>query len=143
MTERAYLRLLNHVDLIRSHDSPFRGRLSQTAHDRIWSIISDGAVKPTDHTDFMETANVAKARLLDYVLSVGPFIYEEQSCLMIDVRQFNANEWQWPQIPVIDVTNCAQTAFMTKRQLYPERYIYEKVILAVVLSALLLWILIR
>jgi len=141
MTERAYSRLLDHVDSIRTHDLLYRGgRLSQATHDRIWSIISEGAVRPTIDQDFHQNARNAKAKLLDYVLSFGPFIFEEQTCLLIDVRDFNAEEWQWPRIPVIDVTDRAQVAFLTNRYLYPEKYIAEKVFLAVGLIAVLLWI---
>ena len=79
----------------------------------------------------MSEAGKAKQRLLQYVLDFGPFIFEDDRCLIIDVRQFNANEWQCPQIPVIDVTSHAQRAFLSPRKLSPEKYVKEKILLVI------------
>jgi hypothetical protein len=127
MTLREYNRILDHVNAFRQRDDLFFAELSAATHDKIWKVVAEGASRPADFKEFMSEATKAKQRLLQYVLDSGPFLFEDGRCLMIDVRQFNANDWQWPQIPVIDVTDHAQRAFLSPRKLSPEKYFRERI----------------
>ena len=59
----------------------------------------------------MSAARRVKKRLLQMVLSQGPFLFEDGSCFFIDVDSFDMDSWQWMKLPVWDVTDRAQGVF--------------------------------
>jgi len=57
------------------------------------------------------------------VLENGPFVFENGQCLFIDVALFQWEDWQWPRIPVMNVTDLAQDAFLTEFDREPRVYL--------------------
>jgi len=126
MTEREYIRLYERImamsgDLMLSPPP----QLSQETFARIWNRLSAGEEKAKDFEDLMAAATRAKRRLLAYIEEEGPFVFEDGKCLFIDVRAFELDHWQWMKIPLRDVTNVAQKAFLTEHERDPRAYFYN------------------
>lgn len=144
ISEKGYLRILDRVrhleqgDFGGSHDC-FLSSLSEASHTKIWNFISQDAMRlsPEELRRILQPknrweeaslrANMAKQKLVAYVRENGPFVFENDRCLMILAGQFGWEDWQYMRIPVKDVTNCAQQAFLPKRELQPEDFLNERI----------------
>jgi hypothetical protein len=153
LSEKGYLRILNRVTRLRKGDfgGSYHGclsSLSEASHTRIWNYVSQDAsrlsleelrdiLKPqTDWEEASLRANMAKRKLVAYVREHGPFVFENDRCLLILADQFGWEDWQYMRVPVVDVTNCAQQAFVPMRNLQPEDFLNERI------ATWLFWILI-
>ena len=70
---------------------------------------------------------MAKTKLISYILKNGPFVFENDRCLLILADQFGWEDWQYMRVPVKDVTEYAQQAFVPMRELQPENFLNERI----------------
>ena len=124
MTEREYFRLRDRIWSL-SANSSTRGEISQERFHQIWAHVARGEENAEDFGALMAAATRAKRRLLKYVEQEGPFVFEDGRCLFIDVGAFELEHWQWPKIPVRDVTPIAQNAFLSEYERGPRAYFYD------------------
>ena len=119
-------------------------QLSKARFDEIWKRVTAGEEKPKDFADFMAAATRAKRRLLAYVEEEGPFVFENGRCLFIDVPAFELDDWQWMRIPLLDVTQLGQKAFLTEYERDPKSYFYNHrhqfVILGIIAIGVILYL---
>jgi hypothetical protein len=142
-SEAAYFRVLRLVRHVREEDfggcsERFLSSLSEANHKKIWNFISQDASrlsleeirqilqpKGICQEDNLRS-NMAKRKLFAYVCKNGPFVFENDRCLLILASQFGWEDWQYMRVPVMDVTDCAQQAFLNKRKLQPEGFLSER-----------------
>lgn len=161
LSEGGYLQILRRIKQLRegdfgASDDPFLSSLSEASHSRIWNYISRDAshlsleelrqiLKPkTACEEDNLRAKMAKIKLVEYVCEHGPFVFENDRCLLILADQFGWENWQHMRIPVKDVTKYAQQAFVPLRQLQPEDFLNDRIAtwlfrILVVIVLLSLW----
>ena len=138
MTEDEYYRILDHIDACQRQHNPWLSSLPKISHDKIWALISEEALllpvgKPDDYSSIsglseadIQKPKLAKQKLWEYISDNGPFVFEGGRCYFISVHQFGFDDWQHMRIPVVDVTDIAQKAFLSERKLQPERFVFQK-----------------
>lgn len=144
LSEGGYLRILRHIKQLQKGDfgasnDPLLYSLSEASHTKIWNYVCQDAsrlsleelkqiLKPkTDWEEASLRAKMAKTKLISYILENGPFVFENDRCLLILADQFGWEDWQYMRVPVKDVTEYAQQALVPMRELQPENFLNERI----------------